>query len=1105
MSTLSWITPTGSIANLPLGVESFVAIQAGEYPNYGATITYQIINGSMPPGLTFNSDGTITGAATNPGSADVAGNNISNFIVRAKSSDGLVLDGSFSITISNINMSSFEWVTPSGNLGTVPVAEFYSLQLGAVDTTPGATITYTLVSGDIPGGMRLTYSGLFQGVPTILSSIAVDQTETYRFTVRATSSAGRVVDQAFNITITNVIGPTIEPTSSSPSAPYLLGTFFDGELFSQQLLVSEPNPNVTIQWSVVGGTLPPGITLSSTGLLYGYLSPIQLVGTSGPEGYDGDTTTVSGIITDQQEYDGTPYDYINVSASISYSFTVQAYDGANYDLQKYSINVVGRSGLTADSTDNTVNDTFITLDSGNYYVPMLLDPSTTLPAGRQNSYYAYKFQGYDPQGYALTYSLVNQAGTFDAGVPGVDNGFDYNGDDVYHLSGVGFDSIGLINTSVTNLPGLVLDSSTGWLYGKIDSQEAALSNFTLTLQVNKTITGQNAQTLTSPPVIFTLPVKGDVNNTIQWISPKNLGYITNGAVSDLSVKAINTEGRSLTYSLIDKANFPCRLPQGLSLDSSGNIIGRVTFESFTLDHAETTFDGGSLTIDRTYNFYVEVSTTDGTISSIQEFSIIMSVTDKEPYNNLYIKAMPAFDQRQIYTSIIKDTNIFAPSLIYRYGDPWFGIQSDMQMLFMAGLTTQELDLYQAAIANNHWIKTYNFGEIKTATVLDNNYNVKYEVVYVEVLDPEENSAGNGPPLEVSLTKITHPYIDKNGNTFNTIYPNTTQNMIDRLAAGVGYSDRSTLPEWMTSNQPGTGGSAFNPPLGYTKAVVLAYTVEGASKLIAYRLKNSGINFSNMQFTVDRYEVDNYYSTNFNYTTRTFITGTETTFDHGFKTVGDIVATVTYAITGVPFDQINGRPVNYVVSSGGLDGITTFKTGDTLIFAQQELFSVNEPYDGWGSYVDAYIGDNVKTGVNAGYDSEAYDEYSITPGFLEHTQNPSLQNQRGGIWTVNIINNTVNLVFTQSIDVNSRVNIVRGNTYGGAVMYYGPPNGVTTPPGYTGLPTVPYYSVYKITPQNLNPATTFNSNTTRFFSYKDQYYVPGTQDKYLRFPQDGAFN
>jgi hypothetical protein len=1089
MSKLSWVTPIGNIANIPVGVDINTKLQTVDLSNVTATVTYSIISGTLPPGLTLSPAGLLSGTTTNPAPNNSNAGNVSfNFIVRAIASTGSHCDGAFNIVVSTRNVNIFQWITAEGNLGTVPDSEFYSLQLTANDSL-GSAITYKILSGQLPGGMRLTTAGVLQGVPTILNPVVVDSTETYRFTVRATNAQNKVIDRGFNLTVTNVFGPIIEPVVD------YLGAFFDGAYFTQQLTVIEPNPAVQIQWSITEGSLPPGLTLSSTGLISGYLLPIQLTGDFGPQGYDG-YVEENNIITEEQRFSLGPYDFNNVNQSVGYKFTVRAFDGANYDLQTYSIDIIARTSLSADST-LVINNSYITIDSNKYYLPILLDSSTTLPTARQDSYYAYKFKGYDPQGFQLTYSLVNQAGTFDAGVPGVDNGFDYYGGGTI-LPGVGFDSVGLIGNDLTsNLPGLVLDASTGWLYGRVDPQVSAIENYTFTLQVSKTTPAPDSIVVSSDPVVFTLPVLGDINNTITWITPENLGTIDNGTVSELSVRAASTEGKPLTYTLLDMAGFPCRLPQGLTLTEEGDIAGRVTFQSFSLDNYTTTIDGGSLTIDRTYNFYVEVSAVDGTVSSLRQFTVKLNVIDTEPHNNLYLKALPAYDQRQIYNSIISNTDIFDPALIYRKNDPWFGVRNEIKMIFATGLTTTEIDNYANAIIKNHWIKSYEFGDIKTASVLDEFYQPKYEVVYISMLDPEENASGVGPGLSVDLTNtITNPYISQTGDEYKIIYPNTSDNMLSRLDTGVGYSNKSTLPAWMTSNQPVANSTTFNPPLGYTKGVVLAYTIPGASKLIAYRLKNSGINFNKIQFTVDRYEVDNYYSENFDYSTRSFRVGTETTFDRTPRAVGAIVAEITYAVTGVPFDQINGRPINYVVGSGGIDGITTFKTGDTLIFAQQEQYPINEPFDGWGVYTDAYIGDNVLTPAIEGYASEPFDNYTIIPGFLEKAQNNSIQNQRAGIWRVVLVGANVTLEFVREVDVNQRVKVVRGSTYGGAVLYYNP----TIPAGQT----VPSYTIYKVTPPSVDPKTTFNAGTTRFFSYKDQYYLPGTQDKYLKFPQDGAF-
>lgn len=1192
MSNLSWITPPGLFASVV--INNPVDINMLAYSN-GATVTYSIIGGSLPPGLTLHSNGNITGT---PVYESVEDNYFStreySFIARAVDASNSVSDRAFSISVANSINGNFTWVTPSGNLGTVPDGSFYSFQLEIVELN-GNPVTFSFISGELPPGMQISKSGSLVGVPVLLTSTVVNESQTFSFSVRATNSLGHINDRSFSLTVTNVYGPVIEP--SAPGKKFL-GTYFDGTFFTQQLSVIELNPNVQIDWTVTNGQLPTGVTLGSNGLLSGYIQPLQIVGDFGPAGFDGDSE-VDGVITQRQEYDAygtTPYDFNQLNQNLTYNFTVQAYDGANYDIQEYTLGVSSRSGFTADSTA-TIDNSYLTIDSLNVYPPVLLNSSTVLATARQNSYYAFKFEGQDFQGDEITYNVANTSGTFDCYVSGIDEGFDYGP----------FDSFDDANTAgaAPNLPGLTLDASTGWLYGKLNAQSSSYQVYTFGVQVRKV---RNNVTYSSTPIYFSLPVLGDVNNLIEWVSTPNLGTINNGSISELAVVAKSLAGRTdLVYTLYDNAGVPIRLPQGLTLLPTGEISGRVTFEASTIDNYATTFDGNRLTLDRDYHFTVQVQTSDGTASAMQEFTVTVNIIDNKPYENLYLKAMTALDQRQIYQSVITNTDIFSPELIYRPDDPWFGISRDINMLFAAGLTPADLDAYHNAILRNHWTKTYSFGAIKSAVVLNEYYQVKYEVVYIDIIDPAESSLGTGPGLTLDLTNvIANPYIDSAGDEFKIVYPNTSDNMLARLENSIGYADQSSLPEWMTSNQPdSTSANKFKTPLGFVKASVIAYTKPGASKLIAYRLQNSGINFNNIQFTVDRYLIDNYYSTNFDTATQTYRSGREATFDYLPNTnVGTIVATVNYGVT-VPFSEINGRPVSYINSQGGIDGDTTFKDGETLIFVRQENFTNGGPYDGWAAYTDAWIGDNTLTVGIEGYGSGSYDTYTIITGYLEKTQgtiyvsatgNPSggtntwdpydyeltidninglsvgqsisfagailggiettkyyirsirsavntsapiiidgitqyatnyyislsqdsnlasltlltpatgsyqgmagytIANNRGGIWQINIVNNIVNLTPIAEIEVNQRVRVFNGQTYSGAILYY---NNTLTPGQ-----TVPFYQVYKYTPDLERKRTTFNGDTTRFFSLRDQYYAPESQDKYVKFPQYGVFS
>jgi hypothetical protein len=120
---------------------------------------------------------------------------------------------------------------------------------------------------------------------------------------------------------------------------------------------------------------------------------------------------------------------------------------------------------------------------------------------------------------------------------------------------------------------------------------------------------------------------------------------------------------------------------------------------------------------------------------------------------------------------------------------------------------------------------------------------------------------------------------------------------------------------------------------------------------------------------------------------------------------------------------------------------------------------------------------------------------VIPGFLEKSQATSPVNRRGGIWRIDIIGGIVNLTFVQEINAYDRIRVLFGKTLSSAILIYS----LNLNPGQT----VPYYEVFANNP-TIRVRTTFNNGTTRFFTDRDEYYEPGTQDKYVKFPQYGVF-
>lgn len=974
-------------------------------------------------------------------------------------------------------MANFYWETPGGNLGSYTEGIYYELPLQVFNPT-NLVPTFKFISGELPTGMQVASSGKLQGVPIVLNTLGIAQSQTYNFTIRATLGT-QVVDRSFNFTVTNVEPPVISPATN------ILGSAFDGEYYSQQLTAVELDPQINLTWKVVEGELPPGVTLDqTTGLLSGFILPVLLDGAYGPTGYDADV--LSGqVITEYQEYDTPPYDFIGVPQSTNYSWTVEVSNGVDQAVQPYQLNVVGKGDWSADNGGAVVNNTYLTVDGDNIYVPAILTPSQTLPIGRAGSHYGFKITATDFQGNSIQYNTYSIAtGSFDA-----------NGDGVNHQFGAGFDTTAFDDVtagSATSLPGLTIDPNNGWIYGNITPQSSTLTTFEFAIIASKIV---GNVTYLGTPVYYDLPIAGEINNVVEWVTPTDLGTIDNGSISEITLVAKHLAGKPLEYTLIDLPK--TKLPQGIKLLPSGDLAGRASFEYFALDNSATTFDSGSTSFDNIFTFTAEASTHDGSASATQVFTLRVNNSNVKPYENLYIKGLPSQSQRALYNSVINNTEIFPSSLLYRPTDSWFGVQSDIKMLFLAGLNPSELDSYQSAMVHNHYNKTLSFGQVKTAVSLDSNYNIKYEVVYLEVLDPEENASGAGPSQTINLTGKINPYIDSNGGTHTIAYPNSLNNMTSDIVGSIGYANQSALPDWMTSNQiDNTATGKFLPPLGFVNAVVLAYTLPGYSNQVAYRLRNSGIDFNNITFTADRYQLDNTLTQNYNVPASTFITSKETTFDSTVNFVGQLSGTIDYALVNTPFDSINARSVEYINATGGFDGVTNWFNGQLIVFAQQENFGSGLVYDGWVAYQDGFMGDNLTTTLVEGFDSEGFDKYTTIPGYTEKLQGQSTVNKRGGIWQINVVGDYVFLTFVKEVLPNQRVKVKSGRTFSSSTLYYNPI--------LTAAQLVPAYSLVPITGVLSIKPTVYDGGGTKFFANRDKYYMPESEDKYLKFPQIGVF-
>ena len=718
-------------------------------------------------------------------------------------------------------MSTPVWSTTAGKLASIDEQVSYSLQLEA-NTADSTAITYSVIAGSLPSGMELTSAGLLTGIPA-----EVSKRTRYTFVVRATAGT-TITDRNFYLDIEGADAPTFTTASGQlqldDSSRVGLYWIFDGSSLSFQIAASDTDTRAgqSLVYEIVQGALPPGITMSATGLISGI---VQLTEDEryGPQG---------GYAED---YDDYVYDrtVFSKSRSINYDFIVRVSDSTSYVDQNNSIFVytadywrVSNSEITVDM--NEIGGSALTVDFSANRRP-IFKTASALGTFRHDNACVIKIdvEDFDPLQADLEYSIVSGA------MPS----------------------------------GLSINISSGEIYGTLARQTAIETSYTFTIRANRVVsTGINVFT----DQIFTMKVIGEIDIGITFTTPATIGTLTADIPSILSFSAVAEEtNRVLTYSLTSGS-----LPTGITLSPQGNLIGTIDPSDFT----DST---------RAYTFTVTVSDQYQSLATSKEFTLNIDI----PYTTIEYGNMTghstSFIDQNIFYNIAQDPNINSPEYIYRPEDNNFGMKLNPEMLMMAGLQAQTLTAFQQQMEQNHAPKTLYFGELKTAVAKENNI-IKYEVVYLEMTDKLVNNDGTAINSSVSLrTDVAKPMLGPRAGTVNlttdmddfnittsgglsfstsgskvpyagqisadldymaTLYPNAVANMRSRMKT-LGHKEWDHLPLWMKTTQSGDLA-----PLGFVLAVPICYCKAGTSALLKKRIKDKGLIFRNIDFIVDRYQV-----------------------------------------------------------------------------------------------------------------------------------------------------------------------------------------------------------------------------------------------------------
>jgi Putative Ig domain/Right handed beta helix region len=273
--------------------------------------TWSVSSGALSAGLALGaSTGTISGTPTQPGTF--------GFTVQVRESGGQSATANLSVQIASAPPATLQITTSSLPNGTVTQA--YSATMGATGGT--SAYTWAVSSGALPAGLNLAAStGTIFGTPT--------QAGTSSFTMQVKDSGGQTAKA--NLSIQVVPMPLQIVTSSLANATA-------GQSYGAQLAAG--GGTAPYKWTIGAGSLPSGLSLSSSGLISGS------AGTAGAYSF-------SVQVTDANAQ----------TASKSYTLTVSAATSVSCDLYVSPTGSDANNGTQA-APWQTVQHAFSTVQPG---------------------------------------------------------------------------------------------------------------------------------------------------------------------------------------------------------------------------------------------------------------------------------------------------------------------------------------------------------------------------------------------------------------------------------------------------------------------------------------------------------------------------------------------------------------------------------------------------------------------------------------------------------------------------------------------------------------------------------------------------------------------
>jgi hypothetical protein len=257
MAQPNWITPVGSIGTFS-SLTAMTTTLVAEPVLPATSVTYQIISGSLSPGLVFD---TATGEIS--GTPDLVTEiTTSAFTVRATDDLGNIRDRTF--TISILGQATPEFTTPNGSLITTQDSLWIEIPIQYNNPDPNNPVAVRLrqgasgsVQGALPPGLEINPEGIIRGYaspPTAIGTAAAivtyaTNTDNVTDTITVGSTIGFTIGRPVVFTGTTIGGVVVNQTYYVKSIP-------DITTFSISLTQNGSTVNLTSDTGLMSVTLP---------------------------------------------------------------------------------------------------------------------------------------------------------------------------------------------------------------------------------------------------------------------------------------------------------------------------------------------------------------------------------------------------------------------------------------------------------------------------------------------------------------------------------------------------------------------------------------------------------------------------------------------------------------------------------------------------------------------------------------------------------------------------------------------------------------------------------------------------------------------------------